>query len=292
MRTVAFLSVKVTTTLTITISLVLALSSLVANPEALASLTAIQPIQSQVVDQGIRPAIIPIRVSSSFLNPFDSGDEVRLLLTSNSIPPNAVSLIPNPVRVERASPTVTVGLHIRSDNFPPGAYGFRVQAIDEDANKVSSAGCLIIRPTNQTSCALPPLPPQQQPPQSTPPPASPPPSSRTPLSKFPPTATLPSVALTGVWQANDGGTYYLRQIGNILWWNGMSGGNDGRTFDNVFRGTITSTTNTIAGEWADVPRGTVMGSGTLGLKIINPTTLQKVTQTGSGFGATTWQKVR
>jgi hypothetical protein len=30
----------------------------------------------------------------------------------------------------------------------------------------------------------------------------------------------------------------------------------------------------------------------LGLKIINPTTLQKVTQTGSGFGATTWQKVR
>lgn len=101
------------------------------------------------------------------------------------------------------------------------------------------------------------------------------------------------MALTGIWQANDGGTYYLRQIGNIIWWNGMSGGNDGRTFDNVFRGTITSTTNTIAGEWADVPRGTVMGSGTLGLKIISPTTLQKVTQSGSSrFGATTWQKVR
>jgi hypothetical protein len=71
----------------------------------------------------------------------------------------------------------------------------------------------------------------------------------------------------------------------------MSGGNDGRTFNNVFRGTVTPTTGTIIGEWADVPRGTVMSSGTLGLKIINPTTLQKVSQTG-GFGAITWQKVR
>ena len=55
----------------------------------------------------------------------------------------------------------------------------------------------------------------------------------------------------------------------------MSGGNDGRSFDNVFKGTITWGSNTITGEWADVPRGINMGSGTLGLKIVNPTTLQK-----------------
>ena len=83
----------------------------------------------------------------------------------------------------------------------------------------------------------------------------------------------------------------MRQAGNILWWNGMSGGNDGRTFNNVFRGTITSTVDAIVGEWVDVPEGTVMGSGMLSLKITSPTMLQKVSQTG-GFGATTWQKVR
>jgi hypothetical protein len=267
LRTFSSLSINVMITLAMTLSVSSAL--VLSSPlfiQALASLTAIQPILWQAVDQGTRPAAIPIRLSSSFLNPFDGDDEVRLLLTSNSIPPNAVSLVPNPVRLDRANPIVTAGLQVRSESFPPGAYVFTVQAIDEDGNKASSAGCLIIRPTNRTSCPLPPTPPLQQPSQQP--------------------------ALTGVWQANDGGTYYLRQIENVLWWNGMSGGNDGRTFNNVFKGTITSTTGTIIGDWTDVPRGTVMGYGTLSLKITNPTTIQKVSQTGSGFGATTWQKVR
>ncbi len=263
------------------ISSALALSSQLLIQEALASLTAMHPIPWKVVDQGTRPAAIPIRMSSSFLNPFDRGDDIRLWLTSNSIPPNAVSLVPNPIRVDTANPIVTAGLRVRSESFPPGAYGFTVQAMDEDGNKASSAGCLIIRPTNQTSCPLPPTPPppQQQPSQQ--------PSQPTP----PPPQQQPSPALTGVWRGNDGGTYYLRQIGNILWWNGMSGGNDGRTFNNIFKGTITLTTGTIVGDWADVPRGTIMGYGTLNLKVVSPNVIQKVSQTGSGFGATTWQKI-
>ena len=64
---------------TIFVSSALALPSRLAISEALASLAAIQPIPWQVVDQGT-PATIPIHVASSFLNPFDSGDEVRLLL--------------------------------------------------------------------------------------------------------------------------------------------------------------------------------------------------------------------
>jgi len=101
------------------------------------------------------------------------------------------------------------------------------------------------------------------------------------------------VDLTGVWRGNDGALYYLRQIGNTLWWNGLSTGSnvpDGRVFDNVFKGTITSTTNTIVGDWADVPRGTIMGYGKLSLNIVNPTRIQKVSQTGSHFGATIWTK--
>jgi hypothetical protein len=102
----------------------------------------------------------------------------------------------------------------------------------------------------------------------------------------------PPFSLTGVWKANDGGTYYLRHIGyNILWWNGMSG-NDGLAFNNVFKGTITwGSTNTIAGDWADVPRGNIMGSGMLNVKITSPTTLQKGYQYGNDFRTVTWQKV-
>jgi hypothetical protein len=95
--------------------------------------------------------------------------------------------------------------------------------------------------------------------------------------------------LTGIWRASDGGTYYITQFGNTLSWNGMSA-DDGRTFNNVFRGTVTSATNTITGEWVDVPRGTHLNQGQLSLKIVSPTTIQKVSQTG-GFSATTWQKV-
>ena len=104
--------------------------------------------------------------------------------------------------------------------------------------------------------------------------------------------------LTGIWQANDGGTYYLIQIGNELWWNGMSGGNDGRSFNNVFHGELKWIGGkegiVISGEWLDVPRGRGGASGTLDLRVGGhpPNTLQKLTQSGSGFGDTTWQKVR
>jgi hypothetical protein len=107
--------------------------------------------------------------------------------------------------------------------------------------------------------------------------------------------TKPPFSLTGVWKASDGGMYYLRHIGyNVLWWNGMSG-DDGRSFNNVFKGEIKwwqrETAPHITGEWIDVPKGNFMSSGGLDLRITSPTTLQKVSETG-GFGATTWQKVR
>jgi hypothetical protein len=105
-------------------------------------------------------------------------------------------------------------------------------------------------------------------------------------------APIGSPSLTGVWKSNDGGTYYLRQIGNELWWNGMSGGNDGRTYNNVFYGTINYQTNpyTILGKWVDVPRGTNMGAGTMTLQMESYTTFQKISQSG-GFGPILWERV-
>ena len=36
----------------------------------------------------------------------------------------------------------------------------------------------------------------------------------------------PDLQLTGPWYADDGGIYYIRQLGNDIWWNGMSGRED------------------------------------------------------------------
>lgn len=102
--------------------------------------------------------------------------------------------------------------------------------------------------------------------------------------------------LTGTWQADDGGLYYLRQNGNELWWAGFStdtpeGAGDlytGIAFTNVFHGTISG--NTATGEWADVPRGQSLQNGTLTLSISNAL-IRRQTQTG-GFGATQWTPIR
>lgn len=85
--------------------------------------------------------------------------------------------------------------------------------------------------------------------------------------------------MTGIWLGDDGGTYYLRQIGNVVWWIGLSGGIDGRTYSNVFRGTMTTQSidneriNVINGEYVDVLRGKkgeAMHSGKLLLHVSSP----------------------
>lgn len=47
-----------------------------------------------------------------------------------------------------------------------------------------------------------------------------------------------NINLTGTWKANDGGTYYMRNIGNDVWWRGISSNDDGKTFSNVLKGQI------------------------------------------------------
>ena len=57
-------------------------------------------------------------------------------------------------------------------------------------------------------------------------------------------------SLTGTWMANDGGMYFLRQIGDTLWWLGLSGGllHPGLQFCNVFHGSVTA--SAVTGEWS------------------------------------------
>ena len=77
------------------------------------------------------------------------------------------------------------------------------------------------------------------------------------------TLPRPNSNLTGAWAASDAGTYYVRQVGNTIWWLGMSP-DQGITFANVFKGTIQG--NTITGDWVDVPLGAYLNKGQLNLR--------------------------
>ena len=90
--------------------------------------------------------------------------------------------------------------------------------------------------------------------------------------------------VSGVWKANDEGTYRLHAIGNQIWWVGASK-DDGASWTNVFKGTRTG--NIIEGEWADV-RGKPWGHGTLKLRIAGTTFMEKIGATGSNFGGVRW----
>jgi hypothetical protein len=103
------------------------------------------------------------------------------------------------------------------------------------------------------------------------------------------TVGVPSVYaqdLTGVWSCDDGGTYYLHQLGNTLWWLGENDPNS-PGFANVARGTING--NIITLNWADVPKGASLNSGYLTLSITSNNMLQKETYSG-GFSGSVWTR--
>jgi hypothetical protein len=97
-------------------------------------------------------------------------------------------------------------------------------------------------------------------------------------------------SLTGVWSANDAGTYYVRQIDGTVWWLGLSV-DEGQTFANVFRGTLQN--NRVSGNWADIPLGQTSNAGTLtllgGAGALS-TAWTRVGVTG-GFSGDSWEKL-
>ncbi len=98
-------------------------------------------------------------------------------------------------------------------------------------------------------------------------------------------------SLTGRWSADDGARYYLHQVGDCLWWAGLSDAGSGTDFTNVAVGRVDG--ETIELEWADVPRGRILGGGTLTLRMEGspPNRLTKQSETGTGFEATTWTRL-
>jgi hypothetical protein len=114
-------------------------------------------------------------------------------------------------------------------------------------------------------------------------------------SKVPKPFDPKHIDLSGAWAGDDDGIYYLRQVGTVLWWNGMSERDGtpaalGRDWNNVGRGEIDGLK--IAVDWADVPRGQILGGGTMDLTIEDDGTgnvhIVKSNETGTGFGNSIW----
>jgi hypothetical protein len=97
------------------------------------------------------------------------------------------------------------------------------------------------------------------------------------------TAT-PASNLSGVYKCNDGGTYYVRQNGNNLWWYGESG--DGVGWTNIFKGTIRG--NDINGNWIDVPKGNNQGAGVMNLRVSDGKFIS--TYKTGGFSGSEWTR--
>jgi hypothetical protein len=102
--------------------------------------------------------------------------------------------------------------------------------------------------------------------------------------------TNPHVNLTGVWHANDVGTYYVRQIDQTIWWLGLSH-DQGRLFANVFQGILSG--QIIDGAWVDVPMGAEgsLAGGSLTIYCGNERATQMTKLAGDAFGASTWIKL-
>jgi hypothetical protein len=105
------------------------------------------------------------------------------------------------------------------------------------------------------------------------------------------------MGLSGVYNSNDGGRYYIRQNGPLtIYWAGLSGGGSGTVFTNIFKGTAPQTASpgtTFSGQWCDVPRGTTLSCGNLSIRMTSPTTFARVADGGylGGFGGSQWTKL-
>ena len=93
--------------------------------------------------------------------------------------------------------------------------------------------------------------------------------------------------LTGVWNANDGGKYYLRQTANLLYWYGEPSAASPR-WSNVFYGTISGAR--VNGHWVDVPKGQVMSQGIMKLEIRENGNVLVARQKTGGFGGSRWTR--
>ncbi len=93
--------------------------------------------------------------------------------------------------------------------------------------------------------------------------------------------------LTGVWGDNFGMTYYLAQVGDIVWWFGM-GPFRNNALAQVFQGVAAN--GTIAGSWQDVPLATASSGEALTLAI-DPGRMMLTPISSASLSGRRWMKL-
>src|SRR5258708_354148 len=98
--------------------------------------------------------------------------------------------------------------------------------------------------------------------------------------------TATARSLTGVWRCDDGGTYWVRQTGDEVFWYGRSG-DQGASWTNVFHGSING--DNMSGKWADVPNGAERQAGELDLSVESGNRFAATRKTGN-FRGSVWSR--
>jgi hypothetical protein len=93
--------------------------------------------------------------------------------------------------------------------------------------------------------------------------------------------------LNGVF-SGAGGKYYLRQLGDEILWYGEEDAVS-PTWSNVAHGIIRG--NKIIVKWADVPKGEIMQSGSLVIRIDSNDELVLLEQEGEFFATDAWTRI-
>ena len=93
--------------------------------------------------------------------------------------------------------------------------------------------------------------------------------------------------LNGVF-SGAGGKYYFRQLGDEILWYGEEDAVS-PTWSNVAHGIIKG--NIIKVKWADVPKGEIMQSGSLVIRIDSNDELVLLEQTGEFFATDSWIRI-
>jgi hypothetical protein len=93
--------------------------------------------------------------------------------------------------------------------------------------------------------------------------------------------------LDGVFSGG-GGNYYIRQLGNDVLWYGEENAVS-PSWSNVAHGIING--NIITVKWADVPKGSIMQSGSLVIRIDSNDALVLLEQTGEYFATDSWTRI-
>lgn len=91
-----------------------------------------------------------------------------------------------------------------------------------------------------------------------------------------------AINLTGTYSSDITGTYYIKQIGKLIYWMGEQS-EVSPAWCNIATGTIDAN-NVLQLEWADVPKGATANHGELNLKASDDGKIIKVQAETGGFG--------